>query len=817
MFIAHINPITKEEESVKKHCTDVSEVCSEFGKKIGLAETASLAGLLHDMAKVSSKFQEYIRFCAKNPQDKSLKGSVNHSTGGAKYIYDTFSSGDKYERLAAQLIAMVICSHHSGLFDVIGTDGIDIFNKRINPDKEIFYDECVENFFKECIEVPQIAEQFYRSKDETIDLIARCQDCGIFNSFTLHLVVKFVFSCLIDGDRLQTAIFMSNAEEKHKFKDIHELWSELQLNLEASLEKLKSDSEIIIMRKEELKSDNEIKVLQLRNEISEACKAFGNREPGIYRLYVPTGGGKTLSSLRYALQHVNVKEFNKERIFYIIPFTTIIDQNAEVIKEKILSEKLRGYDIILEHHSNVISDNDDEDYKLLTERWDAPIILTTMVQFLNTLFSGGTQNIRRLHNLTNSVIILDEIQCLPIKCINLLNGALNFLSKLCNATVILCTATQPPLSETAKPLMLSSHMDIIQNIEDKFFHFKRVELVDKCINGGYDTESLADFTLERMKEVDNCLVVLNTKTNARKLFLHIKSLNDLLPQNEKIHLYHLSTSMCPAHRKKVLNGIKEKLGKERVLCISTQLIEAGVDISFQCVIRALAGFDSIIQAAGRCNRHCEAGEYRKVYIINVKDENLSKLHEIRIGKVCSERILNEFKAYPHIYGNELLSPRVIEVYYSFFYKELENEMDYNIKKVNTQMYDLLSRNSKGVNEYNDRYHKEPQYPLKQAFETAASHFKVIDSPTVSVLVPYGDQGKKLIEQINGNCDMKELKSLIKKAQQYTVNLFDYERNIIGSGIYPLLNGGMLALMNEYYNDADLGVSVEGGSSEFLSL
>lgn len=240
---------------------------------------------------------------------------------------------------------------------------------------------------------------------------------------------------------------------------------------------------------------------------------------------MPTGGGKTLSSLRYALEHA--KKFNKDRIFYIIPFTTIIDQNAKDIKDILCRD-----DVILEHHSNLVVDNQQEDYKLLTERWDNPIVLTTMVQFLDTLFSGGTQGIRRMHNLANSIIILDEIQAIPIKCINMFNSAINFLSNICHATIVLCTATQPLLSTTKTPLKLSKNPNIILDMQEKFEQFKRVNLVDKRLVGGYSAVSIKDLVLNIMDQVESVLVILNTKNSAKEIFNELKKANIDLPKEE---------------------------------------------------------------------------------------------------------------------------------------------------------------------------------------------------------------------------------------------------------------------------------------------
>lgn len=208
-----------------------------------------------------------------------------------------------------------------------------------------------------------------------------------------------------------------------------------------------------------------------RRKISLIVRRFAEKESNIYSLTVPTGG-KTFSSFRYALAHAS--EFEKERIIYFVPFTTIIDQNASDIKKI-----FEGANFILEHHSNIIRDNEDEDYKLLTERWDSPVIFTTMVQFLNTIFKGGTQDIRRMHNLANAVLIFDEVQAIPLKCISLFNAALNFLSKVCNSTIILCTATQPTLDTAEKPLLKNADSEIISDLTSIFKSFKRVNITSE--------------------------------------------------------------------------------------------------------------------------------------------------------------------------------------------------------------------------------------------------------------------------------------------------------------------------------------------------
>ncbi len=793
MYPAHVSTKKKVEQTVAEHCEAVCNLCEDYGAKIGLKNTAGLMGIMHDFGKAKDEFETYLRYCAEHPDDHSLKGTVNHSSGGAQLIFDQFFAIDNYQKLTTELVSLAICSHHGGLSDIISPEGIDSLHKKIHPKEDISFDECLQNFTKEVVKLPQINERFYKSRDEVIEIINRLKEARILDTFSFHLVAKYLFSCLIDADRLDTFNFMEDRQQEKSNSGTSDLWEELSEKLEHHIEGFIKESKISI----------------LRREISDACKNFAQHKPGIFRLCVPTGGGKTLSSLRYALEHAKIKAFKKERIFYIIPFTTIIDQNARVIKDI-----LKRDDVILEHHSNLVSDNDNEDYKLLTERWNSPIIMTTMVQFLNTLFAGGTQDIRRMHNLANSIIIFDEIQSVPIKCVHLLNNALNFLSRICNATIILCTATQPLLSETRRPLKIDSPADIIEDVDEKFRQFKRVNIVPSLINGGYEIGRLAEFVLEKMDNIRNALVILNTKTSARNLFKQLGEINSILPEHKKFQMFHLSTSMCPKHRLKILDKLKSNLENDRVICISTQLIEAGVDISFECVIRAIAGLDGIAQAAGRCNRHKEKS-CANVYIVNIKNEDLSKLLDIQEGRDCTIRILGEYEKEPGAYDNDLLSPKTMERYYQYYFYSRKDKMDYNIINLNTSMYDLLSANPKGTEAYEGREGKRSQYLINQAFKTAGDNFCVIDNNTTSVLVPY-DKGEDLIIKINGKCSFEELKAYIKEAQQYSVNLFENDIKKIGKGIYPLMNGGILALDRRFYDEENLGVITEGKQMEFLS-
>lgn len=796
MVCAHINKEPYKEQSVNEHLHNVGKMSKKFCSKISLEATGELVGILHDMGKETNKFDNYIHYSASNPDDKSLRGTINHSTAGAKYIYDKFyNTKNQFQKFTAQLIALAICSHHGGLVDCLDLKGIDIFTKRIETDKDILYEEALSNYKTECFELEYIDNLFNRSMQEIKTIFIKINsidDNRLFGEFAAGMLEKYLFSCVIDADRYDTYTFMEGIVPKVKF-DKSALWGELADKLENELKSYPKSTKIDLLRK----------------EISISCKDFAKNKPGVYKLAVPTGGGKTLSSLRYALNHAKI--FNKDRIFYIIPFTTIIDQNAKEIKNI-----LKRDDIILEHHSNLVVDNQQEDYKLLTERWNSPIILTTMVQFLDTLFSGGTQGVRRMHNLANSIIIFDEIQAIPIKCINMFNSAMNFLSSICKVTIILCTATQPLLDKIEIPIKLSENPNIIYDVNEKFRQFKRVELSDKRILGGYSTILLKEFILERIKDFKSVLVILNTKNSAKAIFNELKTLNDKLPKEKQYYLFHLSTNMCPSHRIEIMENMKKKLGDERVICISTQLIEAGVNISFECVIRSIAGFDSITQAAGRCNRHGEK-PCGKVFIVNLEEENVNKLVDIKAGQECTKRVLDEFKENPDTFDNDLLSPKVMERYYEYYFYDRKKEMNYTLSKPNKDktMYDLLSENNDGSNEFESRNGYKSELMLKQAFKTAGNNFRVIDQNTTGVIVPYGE-GRKLITLINGECNLAELKQYLKSAQQFSVNLFKIEKEKIEErkGIVELANGGVLALREGFYKN-DVGVTVEDMPMEFL--
>jgi CRISPR-associated endonuclease/helicase Cas3 len=553
-----------------------------------------------------------------------------------------------------------------------------------------------------------------------------------------------------------------------------------------------------------------LEVNQLRAQVAQACLDTAAKPKGIYQLTVPTGGGKTLASLRFALNHA--KERSMERVFYVIPYTSIIDQNADEIR-KILEDKDEGGNyldkVVLEHHSNLTPEEESYRQNLLAQNWDAPVVLTTQVQFLEALFGYGTRSARRMHQLANSVIIFDEVQRIPINMIHMFNLALRFLVHTCGATVVLCTATQPPLDKVENPyrtLTIKPEQRIIQNEEELFERLKRVEVFDKRKVGGWSAEEVAELAEGQLREKGSVLAVVNTKKSARALYQAIAD-----RRISCIHLYHLSTNMCPAHRLNRLNKIKGKLKSKTakpVICVSTQLIEAGVDIDFGAVIRYLAGLDSIAQSAGRCNRHGVREGLGNVWIVNPQEENIDRLKDIVIGADKAQTVLDDFKGNPNLIGLEAMA-----AYFKHYYYVREDEMRYKVgvEEIgrDDDLFNLLSVNTGSVSAYQRSHKAVPEIVFPQSFLSAAKAFRVIDSPTRGLVVPY-QEGDEIIKDLCGAPELEKQYKLLKRAQRYSVNLFQHEFDKLYKmgAIHEVQEGTGVFYLDKQYYSKDFGWSEE---------
>lgn len=801
-LIAHLRKKDKEPQYLWDHLYEVSVIAGQLAGKIELKESGEILGLLHDLGKASKEFQNYIRSATglidpdadEYIDAKKAKGKVDHTSAGAQLIYEKLRAKGQEGLIAAQVMALCIASHHSGLIDCLSPNGVNNFQRRIEkPEENTHTIEATSNVREISKSLNNLlsknVEQQFNAK---MKKIIEVNDSKETLTFKYGQFIRFLFSCLIDADRLNTADFETPSNTRIRNLGHYLSWATLVERLDFKLKEFENKAE-----------KNEVD--ELRNNISHSCLNFSAQPKGIYQLTVPTGGGKTFASLRFALNHA--AHHKMDRIIYVIPYTSIIDQNADEVRKILEDRDNEGKyldRVVLEHHSNLTPEEETKRQNLLSENWDAPIIFTTQVQFLETLFGSGTRSVRRMHQLANSVIIFDEVQTIPIKCIHMLNVAIRFLVQSCGVTAVLCTATQPPLDKinlAHRALFIQTNQRIISDEKKLFEKMKRVDVFDGRKVGGWSNEEVAELAKKELQEEGSVLIVVNTKSSARTLYRYISKMHNA-------NVYHLSTNMCPAHRLNVLNAIKKHLlNQEAVLCVSTQLIEAGVDIDFGSVIRYLAGLDSITQAAGRCNRNGIRQNRGDVWIINPSEENLDKLRDIKIGIGNAERVLDDFKDNPKIYENDIIGLEAMAAYYKYYYNELKDEMKYKVNKDSPvgrddNLFNLLSVNTLSIQEHLRIYNVSPNIPFKHSFQTASKAFNVIDSPMQGVIVPYSDVGKEIVNDLCGAFELEEQYKLLKKAQRYSVNLYIYEMDQMSKkkAILEVQEGsGIFFLDDQYYS------------------
>lgn len=788
-MIAHISEDGKRVQKVKEHLVETAELAGIFLEDVGMSSVGKIAGLVHDMGKYSDLFLEYIKKAASGERVK--RGSVNHSLCGAKYLDNEFDDNLK------EMIAAAVMCHHGGLIDMVDQTGIDGYHQKYDTRYDIQYNKCIKRFNGEVANYNDMKMMLNNALEEINSIFNekirkaypnRSDTVDGVRLFARGLLEKLIYSALIDADRYNTYCFeidkkIETAAYEERNKGGTEFWSKIMTRFNQYMSDMKA-------------SDSYIN--RIRSEISDQCLKAAEWEDGIYRLCVPTGGGKTLSSLRYAIEHC--RKYNKKRIFYVIPYQSIIDQNAKVISSCI------GEENVLEHHSNVITGEESAEelktYELLTQRWDSPVVLTTMVQFLNTFFKGGTRDIRRMHNLCNSVIIVDEVQALGAECTCLFTQAVNFLKTVCNSTIVLCSATQPDfknLSMGYGVFLNDKNPDIISNFNEYFNKLKRTRIVD-LTDQTMTCEMLGDFVHTVLKENNTILVIMNTKNAALKLYNEVKS--------ENVKTLLLTTKFCKAHRTKILDELEDVESGEKLICISTQLIEAGVDISMDCVIRSKAGLDSLAQAAGRCNRNGEA-DIKNVYFVSVDFESLKMLPGIANAQKASNTVMRFISKEEK---RDLLAPEIMDKYCRAYRNEIGDlKLKYPID-MKSDGYPQMSICDLMITGFGGKRH--PLY-LKQAFKTVGEKFKVIDAETISVIVPYGE-GKKLILDLNGGADLGKKYELLRKASGYTVNIFYHEllRLQEQNGVIWIDSVGVWAV-NEGFYDEEIGLKENGNGALIL--
>ncbi len=567
-YVAHMKVGAEGAEfhGLDDHLAAVGRLAGAFAGSFGAAELGALAGCWHDLGKFRPGFQKYVH----SPQgvQAHIEARVpgrdkNHSAAGALHAIKQFDT-------AGRVLAYLIAGHHAGLGDWHG--GLDFRLGKDNPDTRREYDEA-----RAAAPVALLAQ--------AAELDLRRVPGG---SAGFALWTRMLFSCLVDADFLDTESFMNG--EKAATRTGFASLDELAARFDAHMAALKLGAG-------EAAPTTPTPVNRLRAEVLAQCRARATEPPGLFSLTVPTGGGKTLSSLAFALEHA--RAFGKRRIVYAIPYTSIVEQTANIFAD------IFGPENVVEHHSQAEADEEKEDMRsrLACENWDAPLIVTTNVQLFESLFAAKTSRCRKLHNLVDSVIVLDEAQCLPPEFLQPILDALNLLTRHYGVTAVLCTATQPALAS-------KTYFDAARNrrgldevteiVADPQELYQRLKRVDVRLPDWSKRSTWEEIAAESARE-DCVLAIVSTRGDARELWR-------LLPEDT----LHLSALMCGAHRAQVIAEIKQRLKAKRegrderpLRVVSTSLVEAGVDLSFPVVYRAFAGLDSIAQAAGRCNREGE--------------------------------------------------------------------------------------------------------------------------------------------------------------------------------------------------------------------
>ena len=813
MYIAHIRESDGKEQTLSSHCRNVAALCSRGAEIVGLSKLAELIGLTHDMGKATDEFEDYLRAALR---DDKANSPHHHAPTGAIYAYRRWfmrENAPACERAAAQIAMLCILGHHAGLTDCLDVKGRSTLLKNMKDEAVLVHaDEAIAWFLKNISDEAELDALFESACRELSALFHDLDKPSADTEIALGLVSRLMLSALVDADRWDSACFEydENPFEAASAPD----WNALLNTFER-------------FRRTHLSGEGEIN--RIRADISDLCWQKAASDTGVVTLSVPTGGGKTFSSLRYALRHAALN--GQRRLFYIIPYNTILDQNARDIREA-----LADYPSILEHHSNVVIESEDEQdtYKRLTERWDSDIILTSLVQFLNACYAAPNSAARRFHALTNAVLIFDEIQSLPKACKVLFERAIQFLTQYCRSTVVLCTATQPRLSLTPAPVELMPHVEALYERLKRVRYIPQLDADRTCASAGAE--------IARLLEEKSVLAILNTKAAAWSVYDEatrilrerghaLAAFDPLLPEDtladaaracspDEILCVHMSTLLCPAHRKKLIAWIKAWLrAGRRVLCVSTALIEAGINVSFPVVIRDLAGLPSVVQAAGRANRNMEYG-CGDVLIWNFPEEAraLAHLEDVQHGADITRTFLNSAS----IDNDELDSPKMIENYFNQEARYIEEKQKFPVEvredglRKSCYLTELLGKNTQIVSGIG-KYKSLKPLVLHQSFRTAGKYFYVIPDDTKSVLVPWGG-GAELIAALNGEHDMREEIRLLRRAQAYSVNLYDnMYRRLKNAGAISLIgNSGVCALAEGFYSDAG-GVSVEQEELELLEL
>lgn len=714
--------------SLVEHLRTVAEISGDFASRFGAKDWAALAGQWHDLGKYRSRFQDYIRAASGLDREtahiESRPGRTTHSTAGALLAEQRLGQ-------VGRVVAYLIAGHHAGLYD--WHEGLDARLASEDARKEL----------AEALAAGPPAEVLQAELPQADLLLVPGGSAGF------ALWVRMLFSCLVDADFLDTEAFMApeQAASRAGWPDIEQLVE----RFDAAMSQLLAGAE-------------PTSVNLLRREILQDCRTAALQQPGVFSLTVPTGGGKTLSSMAFALDHA--RRHGKRRIIHVIPYTSIIEQTADVFRD-IFGEA------VVEHHSAAESGLSREGLRsrLACENWDAPIIVTTSVQFFESLFAARTSRCRKLHNVVDSVVVLDEVQLLPPGLLQPIVDVLKRLTEHYGMTLVLSTATQPALGnrryfDAAKSFEgFDSIREIVPDPDCLYASLKRVEVqLPANMQQPTDWDSLA----AELSEHDSVLVVVNSRRHAREL-------HSLMPPGT----LHLSALMCGAHRSRVIAEIKQRLADgEPTRVVSTQLVEAGVDLDFPVVYRALAGLDSIAQAAGRCNREGRRERGQVVVFIPPEQSGISLLRDAE----------NACLATLHGIDGDPLDRALFARYFEHLYysRDLDENGIRNLLKVDPRS-------------------------LSVQFRSAAERFRMIEDDQSPVVVLYDAaredaEVSKLLAGLRKNGPERWL---MRKLQRYIVNVREREvqRLLARQDIEEVLPG-LFARTSDWLYHPSLGLTID---------
>ena len=707
------------------HSLGTADKASLFAAPFNSAEWGELAGRWHDLGKARPAFQQHIKRASGYDPNASISSekdpNKNHASTGAMYAVDYMEKqGCKDFGLA---LAYMIAGHHAGLPDYIRGEA-----KGRSLDEALRDGHFLQEALAECPAAEILAgsvpkEQLPISDHEMKDL---------------HLWIRMVFSALVDADFLDTEAFMQANKARLRSVEYPAMQALLE-QFNQHMQQLASDS---------IASH----VNNIRAEVLRQARLKGKDEPGIYTMTVPTGGGKTLSGLAFALEHALAH--NKRRLIYAIPYTSIIEQTANTFRAV-----FEGCgDVVLEHHSNVETEDSKEttSTRLATENWDMPIVVTTTVQLFESLYAAKPSRCRKLHNLANAVIVLDETQLLPPACLHPIRHAIQLLSQHYGVTFLLTTATPSPSSgfDDALGKALLQGLSTREVIDKPEPYYQQLRRVDYDLPDDFYTPQSWQDIAEQVQEYSTVLVIVNRRDDARELYRQ-------LPQDGT--LFHLSALMCPKHRQRVIADIRQRLQEGKpTRVVSTQLVEAGVDFDFPVVFRAAAGLDSIIQAGGRCNREGRLKnaegqpELGRVIVFVPPTQPPGGLLEKAFQVTAS--LLKGF-------DGEIDRPEMVHRYFEQLRGVLRNFDE-------EQVLPLLQDDANNIN---------------IQFRTAALRFQMIEEQSFTLFVDYGqdeaeeEQVKSWLAMLDGE---QESRWLIRKLQPFSISLYHYQKQ-------PLLNTGVI--------------------------